>query len=72
MSQVRKYANGSMIIDGVNYEATPEFISALTQHLGNTAGTDAQTLAGLTNALQSGQTVTYDSASNTISGMSGL
>jgi hypothetical protein len=73
MSQVKKLqSGGSFTIDGIKYDATPEFINALTTHLKDTAGTDAQTLAGLSNALQNGQNLRYDSASNTISGMDGI
>lgn len=74
MSQVIKklQTGGSITIDGIKYNATPEFINALTTHIGNVAGTDAQTLAGLTNALQNGENLTYNSASNTITGMNGL
>lgn len=74
MSQVIKklQAGGSLTIDGIKYEATPELINALTSHIGSVAGTDAQTLAGLTNALQNGENLTYNSASNTITGMNGL
>lgn len=74
MSQVIKklQTGGSITIDGIKYDATPEFINALTTHIGNVAGTDAQTLAGLTNALQNGENLTYNSASNTITGMNGL
>lgn len=73
MSQVIKkhQKGGSLTIDGIKYDATPEFINALTTHLRDTAGTDAQTLAGLSNALQDGQDLRYDSAANTISGMYG-
>lgn len=73
MSQVKKLqTGGSITIDGIKYNATPEFINALTTHIGNVAGSDAQTLAGLTNALQNGENLTYNSASNTITGMNGL
>ncbi len=74
MSQVIKklQSGGSITIDGIKYDATPEFINALTDHIGSVAGTDAQTLAGLTNALQNGENLTYNSASNTITGMNGL
>lgn len=74
MSQVIKklQSGGSITIDGIKYNATPEFINALTDHIGSVAGTDAQTLAGLTNALQNGENLTYNSASNTITGMNGL
>ena len=72
MSQVKKLqAGGSLTIDGIKYEATPEFINSLTTHLRDTAGADAQTLAGLSNALLNGQNLRYDSAANTISGMDG-
>lgn len=72
MSQVKKLqTGGSLTIDGIKYDATPEFINALTTHLRDTAGADAQTLAGLTNALQDGRNLRYDSAANTISGMDG-
>lgn len=74
MSQVitKLQKGGSLTIDGIKYDATPEFINALTTHLRDTAGTDAQTLAGLSNALQNGQDLRYDSAANTISGMDGI
>lgn len=73
MSQVKKLqTGGSITIDGIKYDATPEFINALSSHIGSVAGTDAQTLAGLTNALQNGENLTYNSASNTITGMNGL
>lgn len=73
MSQVKKLqSGGSFTIDGIKYDATPEFINALTTHLRDTAGTDAQTLAGLSNALQNGKNLSYDSSSNTISGMDGV
>ena len=73
MSQVKKLqTGGSITIDGIKYNATPEFINALSSHIGSVAGTDAQTLAGLTNALQNGENLTYNSASNTITGMNGL
>ena len=74
MSQViqKLQKGGTFTIDGIKYDATPEFINALTTHLRNTAGTDAQTLAGLSNALQNGQDLRYDSAANTISGMDGI
>ena len=74
MSQVitKLQKGGSLTIDGIKYDATPEFINALTTHLRDTAGTDAQTLAGLSNALQNGQDLKYDSAANTISGMDGV
>lgn len=74
MSQVIKklQTGGSITIDGIKYDATPEFINALSSHIGSVAGTDAQTLAGLTNALQNGENLTYNSASNTITGMNGL
>ena len=74
MSQVitKLQKGGSLTIDGIKYDATPEFINALTTHLRDTAGTDAQTLAGLSKALQNGQDLSYDSSSNTISGMDGV
>ena len=74
MSQVieKLQKGGSLTIDGIKYDATPEFVNALTTHLRDTAGTDAQTLAGLTNALMNGQELTYNSASNTISGIDGI
>lgn len=73
MSQVitKLQSGGSLTIDGIKYKATPEFINALTAHLRETAGTDAQTLAGLSNALLNGENLKYDSAANTISGMDG-
>ena len=74
MSQViqKLQSGGSFTIDGIKYDATPEFINALTTHLRDTAGTDAQTLAGLSKALQNGQDLSYDSSANTISGMDGI
>ncbi len=75
MSQVnitKLQKGGTFTIDGIKYKATPEFVNALTTHLRDTAGTDAETLAGLSNALLNGEELRYDSAANTISGMDGI
>lgn len=62
---------GSLTIDGIRYEATPEMINNLSSFLGVYGATSAP-LAGLTHALQNGRDVVYDSVGNTISGMDGL
>lgn len=62
--------SGSITIDGKKYEATPELIQALASHLSG-YGETAAPLAGLTNALEHGANIVYDSISNTITGMDG-
>ena len=57
---------GSLTIGGKKYEATPEFIQYLSGRLEG-----AETLAGLTSALQNGENLVYDPVANTITGMSG-
>ena len=71
MSQVKKLqSGGSLTIDGKKYDATPEFIQALSEYLHGYRDSAAP-LAGLTAALQRGENVTYDSIGNTITGMKG-
>jgi len=62
---------GSITIGGTKYDATPEVIDELTNHLSKYGAMSAP-LAGLTNALLNGADVVYDPVGNTISGMQGL
>ena len=62
---------GSITIGGTKYDATPEVIDALTNHLSK-YGEAAMPLGGLTNALLNGADVVYDPVGNTITGMHGL
>lgn len=68
MSQIKKFENGKLIIGSTEYEATPELINELTQHLSK-YGDQAAPLGGLITDLQNGLTVTYNPINNTVSGL---
>lgn len=75
MSQVKKLETGSTVdkklgsltINGVKYDATPEMLQALSQHLG-VYGESAAPLSGVMSALQNGEDLVYEGVGNTITG----
>ena len=76
MSQVKKLqgggtSTGSITIDGIKYEGTPETIANLSRYLAG-YGEMSAPLAGLTAAIANGQDVVYSTVGNTITGMNGL
>ena len=75
MSQVKKLETGSTVdkklgsltINGIKYDATPEMLQALSQHLG-VYGESAAPLSGVMSALQNGEDLVYEGIGNTITG----
>ena len=70
MSQVVKklQKGGSLTIDGVRYDATPELIGQLSQYL-NSYGNISAPIGGIIRDLQSGKDVIYSSVDNSITGL---